>query len=615
MPQIVRNFSGMFYNNNRYSVQINRKKRIQSYKINGVILLISFLLYYALEISTRNFLFNGFLFTPINTLIVFGFIYVFSLVFVRRWISSIVCSILLTAVALINFYTILFRNQPVSTMDIGNINAALDVLPSYKPGFHMAVVYILLIFVISILLSLWLRKFEKEKEFEIRDYFVRLISTVVLSFMFLYIVFFASFSIKPKLTLVWSWEETYRKYGFLSITEELFVKSFNVVRKPENYDEDAIKKISKEQKPSVDARNKNARKPDIILIMNETWFDLRNVVDGLKTNKDFMPFIDNLDNKISGFSIVPGNGGGTNRSEYELLSSNSLHLTPGITPFSFLNLENSGTIVSFLESQGYTTAASHCAGDLNYSRGLAYPKIGFDNSYFIEDFGWVEILGKRPYATDEFVYRHMIEKYNNMGDGPRFFFNLTIQNHGAWDMNDESLDNIKVKNDFGENTDDVNEYLSCVSATDSAFEYLVNYFKDVERDVIICMVGDHSPVFTPDIATVDTSDPFENLKLYATPFVIWANFNIPDKNVGYTSMPYMLPLTLKAASAPKSPFYDHMINMFNKYPVVTSNGCYIDKEGKLTYYNDKTNPAEIKTYFDMVYNRTCEKVEEKLFTP
>ena len=58
-----------------------------------------------------------------------------------------------------------------------------------------------------------------------------------------------------------------------------------------------------------------------------------------------------------------------------------------------------------------------------------------------------------------------------------------------------------------------------------------------------------------------------------------------------------------------------MINMFNKYPVVTSNGCYIDKEGKLTYYNDKTNPAEIKTYFDMVYNRTCEKVEEKLFTP
>lgn len=44
----------------------------------------------------------------------------------------------------------------------------------------------------------------------------------------------------------------------------------------------------------------------------------------------------NLPNSIYGHTISPHVGGGTNSSEYEMLSSNSLMLMPSITPFNWI---------------------------------------------------------------------------------------------------------------------------------------------------------------------------------------------------------------------------------------------------------------------------------------
>lgn len=614
MAELFTNISGMFYTNNRYSTQIRRKKRNDNLKVYSATFLISFLYYYALEMCNRNWLFNGFLFTFVNIFMIYGFIYILGLIFVKRWIGAIVGGAVTTVIAIINFYTVLYRNQPASPLDIHNAGTALSVLGSYDFILDIKVVLAILLYAGGVCLAvLWLKKLENKKENDLREYLVRLISTVSISLIFLYVVFFASFSLKPKFTLVWSWEESYHKYGYLALSEEMLVKSFNTVKMPYGYDEEGLRNYAEK---NAAAKKENERKPDIILIMNETYFDLSNVLK-LETDKSVTPFIDSLENSVKGYSIVPGSGGGTNRSEYELLTSNSLTLMPDITPFAFLNLENADSIVSFLEAKGYTTVASHCAGDLNYARGVAYPKLGFDKSVFIEDFEVMEKYGDRPYATDKCVYEQMIMDYNRMDDGPRFLFNLTIQNHGDWNLNKPEDDIIHAKGDFGEYADQVNEYLSCVSLTDSAFEWLVNYYKNVDRDVIICMVGDHSPVFTPEIAKVDYKNQFEYLKLYATPFVMWANFDIPDADLGYTSMPYIVPLTLKYSGLNLSPFYDLMLKMYNKFPAVTATNNYLDKNNNVIYYDDSEKAPEIKTYFDMVYNRAINDKNkiEKLYAP
>ena len=63
----------------------------------------------------------------------------------------------------------------------------------------------------------------------------------------------------------------------------------------------------------------------------------------------------NLPNSIYGHTISPHVGGGTNSSEYEMLSSNSLMLMPSITPFNWLNLHKANSLVSNLKDLGMPT--------------------------------------------------------------------------------------------------------------------------------------------------------------------------------------------------------------------------------------------------------------------
>ena len=602
LQKLKRKFSLPRRNGSRLLKYRKKEERKQNLRINLLCFLVSFLYYYQLEICNKNFLFNGFVFTFVNIFMIFSLITVLGLFTVRKWIASAVVGVLSTIVAIINFYTVLFRNQPASPLDIHNIGTAMDVIGSYKPGFHFTVILTVLLFAMSIFVILKVRKLEENKRYTLNQYGIRIMTTIGLTFVFFYVVFFAKYSIKPKLTLVWSWEESYHEYGYLASSQEMLVKSFNVVRKPDNYDEVALKKIADSHTGKTTEKE---RKPDIILVLNETFFDLENVTN-LEVDKEVTPFINNLENKISGYCYVPGVGGGTNRSEYELLTSNTLNLMPGITPFSFLDLNGANSIVSFLENAGYTTWASHYAPSLNYSRGNAYPRLGFDKSMFDVDFKEKPQFGKRPYATDEYIYDVLVEEYKKMGKGPRFMYTLTIQNHGGWDMNPPEKDIVHAKADFGVYDAEIDEYLSCVALSDAAFGKLVNYYKTVDRDVIICMVGDHAPSWIKEVQK-PTEDKFEKTLVCATPFVIWANFDLKSENVGYTSLPYMVPLLLKNGGLNLSPFYDFMLKMYEKYPVISANNYYIDNNNVMHSYTSEDCAEEINTYFDMVYNNAASK--------
>lgn len=89
-------------------------------------------------------------------------------------------------------------------------------------------------------------------------------------------------------------------------------------------------------------------------------------------------------------------GGGTNSSEYEMLSSNSLMLMPSITPFNWLNLHKANSLVSNLKDLGYATLAAHPYTNSNYRRDSAWLTLGFDETHFQDDFPTKETYGSRP---------------------------------------------------------------------------------------------------------------------------------------------------------------------------------------------------------------------------
>ena len=69
----------------------------------------------------------------------------------------------------------------------------------------------------------------------------------------------------------------------------------------------------------------------------------------------------------------------------------------------------------------------------------------------------------------------MISLYESEEDGPRFFYLLTYQNHGGWDQNDEALDLVHTRNDYGSLSDVLNEYLTSIKLSADAFCRLTEF--------------------------------------------------------------------------------------------------------------------------------------------
>ena len=569
---------------------------------------VALLCYYALEVSCLNYLFNGWLYTPVNILCVLSVISLVYL-FVRRWwIASGTVSILTVVLSFINYYTVKFKGQPVSTQDIHNAGTALNVLDSYKFEIGIPIIVVIAIGFLLLLLILKMRKEEEKKKI-----IPELIKTAIiplLVFVFAFGMFFSENSVKPKLTIVWSWKEAYKNYGFIPETIEIMQSSLNPVTEPEGYSNEKVNKLEIE---NVETKNET---PDIIFILNETLYDVSTIMD-IETDIDYMTNIRNMENAIKGSVIVPGLGGGTNRSEFEFLTGNSNQLTQGITPFNSLNFNNSNTAVSHLEKLGYRTWSAHPAEGMNYSRQRAYPAMGFDEIRFTEDFTDKDFYGKRPYLTDKMAYKKMLEDYGKMGDNPRFMYLLTIQNHGNWDILSEEDYFVRTKTDLGENTDDMNEFLSCMYLSDMAFKELTDKLSETDRKVIVCMAGDHCPSFLSDMLSEENSQEM-SLKKRATPFIIWANFPIQEGNKDMISLNYLLPLTLKTAGVKLSPYYSYMLDMMEEVPVTTAFNVYVDKNGEAKEYGeDGEYRDKVNGYLYLEYNNigTGAKRNQTLFEP
>ncbi len=576
------------------------KNQITNHKSGLVVLLYALLsatlTYYCLELGNKNPLMNGIFYTIINILTIFVVQSAVYLIVRRRWIAALVTNIPFTVLSIANYYTLCFRNSPISTQDIHNFGTTLSVIDSYKFPINIFVIGIVIFFALNIAVVVQLFNREKENRQSLKKILVNNLCLLIFCSAFTHFVYFAENPIKPRNTFVWSWEDSYYKYGYAASSIEVFQNSMNMIDMPEGYSEERLKG----SKAANAVKQNLGKTPDVIFILNETFYDMRDLV-GIETDSEVMPFIDSL--KYKGRAVVAGTGGGTNKSEYELLTSNSLQLMPGITPFNYLNFDNANSVVNYLENLGYSSWGAHPAESLNYERGLVYPKLGFDSVLFREEFGEIGKYGERPYATDKFCYSKMLEDYENMGDGPRFQYILTIQNHGGWDLNPDTEDIVHSLTDFGEYTDDMNEFLSCVRKSDEAFKALTEYFENSERDVIICMVGDHAPSFAVEL--LGDIDMDETFALRSTPFVIWSNFatdyQIPEK----LSMPYLVPTVLDMAEIKLSPFYSHMLKLCEDIPVVTAFGLYQTTEGK-TYNYSSAHSSDAKEnidiYFDMVYN-------------
>lgn len=149
---------------------------------------------------------------------------------------------------------------------------------------------------------------------------------------------------------------------------------------------------------------------------------------------------------------------------------------------------------------------------------------------------------------------------------------------------------------------------------------MTEYYEKVDRDVIICMVGDHAPAFISSLSPKEDNLIADNsINSRTVPYVIWSNFEVKYSSyLDYTSMVDLMPMVLNVADIPLSIFCQNILDLHESFPIRTSDGICVDKEFMLSMYDVNDNNYELlNQYYYMEYNSllTTEEYQEDLFLP
>ena len=601
---------------------------------------VGFISRYQLELSdgvTESFLALQWpLYAPLNALTAFCLTLILFAMLGRWWLSTALSGAVFTIIALINYYTRDLHGSALMPQDILNLGTAAEVMGSYTLKITHDVIKIALLFLPILAIAFVQRRLckgaPKRASWPARG--VRVAGSALCVFLVMFFGYFGPVTIKPKTTYGWAWQNTYYTYGYLAGTIEATSLMADPIIEPEGYsDAAAVEAFAKADGYTGPATAETAQDyPDVVLILSESFYDFDLVTD-LQADTDIMPVTKNLPNSVYGHTISPHVGGGTNLTEYEMLTSNSLILMPSITPFNWLNLYNANSVVSYLKGLGYSTMAAHPYTNSNYQRDSAWLALGFDETHFEDDFPTQDRYGDRPYQTDSATYKDWEKLYEAMPeDKPRFSFLVSIQSHGDYDMNDASLDIVHAATDYGEYDELMDEYLSCIKMTDAAVQELCDYFtaqyEKTGRKVIVAMAGDHAPSFVTHVADPSFAAAGNDLELLqrSTPFFIWANYPLEHTDAAVSTtdplnrmdMVMLTPILLQQAGLPLSDYYKYLLEMKQNTPVVTAANDYMKADGTTAVYGvDPALDAWVKGYLNLEYNNigAHAKRDQSIFTP
>ena len=533
----------------------------------------------------------------------------------RRSRATGLSGAVLTVLALVNYYTRDLHGSAVMPEDVLNLSTAAEVMGSYTLQITGTVAAIVLLY-LPVLLAAWLQArlcADLPKRAAPKARAARYAGCAAGIFAILYAGYLAPFAPLPRSDAGWTWQTAYYRHGFLASSVETCRLLDDAVIQPAGYDEAALPDIAAAaERPSAETDDR----PDILLILSESLYDFSLVTD-LQADAELMPVINALPNAVRGHTVSANVGGGTNVTEYEMLTSNSPMLVPTVTPFNGLDFSDANSVVGYLKSLGYTTMAAHPYAASNYNRDVVWQQLGFDETHFMQDFPTQETYGARPYQTDSATYRDWQTLYEAMpADKPRFSFLVSIQTHGDYTMNDDTQNIVHAATDYGAFDHTMDEYLSCVQMSDAAFGELCGYFTDLYartgRKVIVAMAGDHAPSFVAHVSDPALGQGSELTFLQrSTPFVIWANYPLPHADAAQNpadplnrmDMVMLTPTLLEQAGLPLSDYYRYLLTLKDAAPVVTGTQDYTLPDGTAAAFGeDAARDALVRGYFDLEYN-------------
>ena len=406
----------------------------------------------------------------------------------------------------------------------------------------------------------------------------------------------------------WKMQVTYGQYG-LPLSLVSFYED-SKISKPEGYSTSNLEQLLETYSSYKYAIT---TKPNIIFIQNESQSDF-STLQNLSISPD--PLLNQhalSDNTVHGTLNVSVYGGGTANTEYEVLTSNAVSfLSSNLFPYQQIITQERPSFASYLKDKDYDTVALHPQSGNNYNRQKVYPLLGFTKSYFLDSDPAISELAPltidRSWPSDQFLFNGIKELYEQKGDNPLFSFVVTMQGHGGYLNSEETYPReVSINGSTSEYLAET-EFLTSLKKTDEAFADLITYFSSYKEPTVIVMYGDHQPSLSQEFYSqfVDESNPASK---YSTPFVIWANFDINEREAITISPNYLVPYLMNILSEseyalPRSPYQQFVSDMQLELPIITSWG---NLDGSGQQIEDLSNLSLYQTYLQLEYNSAVDK--------
>lgn len=525
-------------------------------------------------------------------------------------LTCYIASIFFLVFSFIDYFVYSFRGNEFTYADFKSIGTGLSVATKYSFTINDRCIYVIFLEIIFIMIA-------KRLNVEFKSAAHMRIISILLSII---AVLFVAINSVGRTTETWEMKGTYRNGYFLNFV--LGIRD-SFISEPDDYSLDKVKELEKKYDDSDSSRSEaDVENPTIIVIMNESFSDL-SVLGEFNTNKEVTPFINSLsENTVKGYALSSVYGAKTPNSEWEYMTGNSMAFLPdGSVVYQQYMEDEPTSIVSTLKNEGYTCVAMHPYYETGWSRNKVYPKLGFDEKYFIDDFDEDNVL--REYITDQELYDGIIKRFEEKDEDENLFMmNITMQNHGGYATKYDNFNQEIYKN--GYSYTDGNQYLSLLYESDKAVENLINYFKNVDEPVEIVFFGDHQPGLCNEFITLLNGKGNSGLSedeleaLYTVPFFIWTNYDTPEETVEITSLNYLSTMTLERANIDLPPYNQFLADMMEEVPAINARGYYSKSEGRYKYVEDATGEEKkwIRNYNILQYNSMFdEKNKSKFFFP
>jgi phosphoglycerol transferase MdoB-like AlkP superfamily enzyme len=238
--------------------------------------------------------------------------------------------------------------------------------------------------------------------------------------------------------------------------------------------------------------------PDIVVVQSESLFDPR-IMRGFE-HSELTPNLQRLAaHGSSGQLHVPTFGGGTIRTEFEVLTGLSLRYFDDVHfPYLQINDKQVPGLVRTLNEHGYATMALHGNDPAFWNRTSAFKALGFDR--FVSQAAFpANAPNDGKYMADSAMTDEIIAQLKDHGP-PQFIFAISIEAHGPYDVepaNRAQRDAIAVPAGItGKDRLELQTYLYHLHRADAELGRLVTYLAQRRRPSLVLFYGDHLPALS-----------------------------------------------------------------------------------------------------------------------